>query len=160
MLASPASIVPDIASPDAIILSRQELHDNVLKNHPSEWIMNSTDVDDYLLANRGEYGLLQLLRVAMGELIDKTPTTRFTLVTSEPLSAWPMSNTMSRLLSAERADPALPLPGIPKLIRSRLSSGQGPGVQHLLVSILASQIWEGRKPSRPAIQSPFRRMQG
>lgn len=145
-LANPASLVPKVPR-DAILLSRQEIHDNVLKHHPSDWIMNSTDVEEYLLANRGEYSLLPILRVTMGELIEKTPTTRFTSATSGPLSAWPPSNTMSSLLSVGRAGAASRLLGIPKPIRSRLASGQVLGAQHLLVSILASRLREGRNPS-------------
>lgn len=51
--------VPDFISPvGAASLSPQELHENTLRNFPSDWILNTTVLEEYILANRGEYGSL------------------------------------------------------------------------------------------------------
>ncbi|KAJ2977823.1 hypothetical protein NQ176_g4157 [Zarea fungicola] len=52
-----AAAVADPANPNAPphgvpSLSQDQMHKNVLNNHPAHWIVNSTHLEEYLLANR------------------------------------------------------------------------------------------------------------
>ncbi|KAJ2975367.1 hypothetical protein NQ176_g5558 [Zarea fungicola] len=53
---------PGFAPPaGATSLSRRQLHENTLNNFPSEWIMNTTVFEEYVMANRGEYSSISIL---------------------------------------------------------------------------------------------------
>lgn len=55
-LADPSILTPDFVPPHgAIKFSRQELHENTIKSFPSEFIMNTTVLEEYLMAHRGGY---------------------------------------------------------------------------------------------------------
>lgn len=50
-----SAIVPSFHQYEAKNLTQDEAHANILKNHPAEWIIESENIDKYLLANRGKY---------------------------------------------------------------------------------------------------------